>query len=96
MLVGQSGKVVMGSRDVRLGIPLNDPINRFIGTVSNLWNNPANWSLGNLPTSNQTVVLDSSVQLINNVVIRALYKNQGFTINKNGFTIKNGSGVDLE
>lgn len=96
MLVGQSNKVVVGTRGSRLGIPINDRINRFLGTISNIWSNPANWSLNIIPSSNYVIVVESNLQLTSNVVVRGIQKNNLSVIDKNGFTIKDNLGNDLE
>lgn len=52
MIVTSSGKIIAGSR-----ILINDSINEFLGTVNNLWSNPANWSLGIIPTTNHIAII---------------------------------------
>ena len=62
------------------------------GTVSNVWENPSNWSCGSLPDINTDVVINggkANYPVINsNVTIRTLRLNPGATGNVNtGYTL---------
>lgn len=62
---------------------------RWLGTVNNSWENPANWSCGRVPNSNSDVIINSGTVVVNsNVTIRSLRlnPNASFTVNS-GFTV---------
>jgi autotransporter-associated beta strand protein len=39
--------------------------NTWIGSTSNLWNNPGNWSLGTVPTSTETFIISTGTPQLN-------------------------------
>jgi hypothetical protein len=55
MIVTSSGYVIAGSK-----IIINDTVNEFLGTVNNLWSNPANWSLGVIPAANHIAIIKAN------------------------------------
>ncbi|WP_199120526.1 hypothetical protein [Pedobacter sp. ASV28] len=55
MIVTSSGRIIAGSR-----IIINDTVNEFLGTVNNLWSNPANWSLGVIPAANHIAIIKAN------------------------------------
>ena len=62
------------------------------GTISNVWENPANWSCSSLPDANTDVIVNGGKsnypQINSNVTIRTLRMNHGSTGNVNaGFTL---------
>ncbi len=62
------------------------------GTISNVWENPANWSCNSLPDANTDVIVNGGKsnypQINSNVTIRTLRMNHGSTGNVNaGFTL---------
>lgn len=82
MLVNDNNKIVWGI--------INDPVNEFSGTVDNLWNNPANWSLGVLPNANTIAIISADCLLNANVVIRTLVVSDGCVLTKsNNINSKN-------
>ena len=64
-------------------------LNSWIGNVNNAWENPANWSCGELPNANTDVSIASgSIVIQSNVTIRSLKLNPGVNITvENGFTL---------
>jgi large repetitive protein len=63
--------------------------NSWVGTASQAWENPANWSCGRVPDSHTDVVINSgSVVLNSNVIVRSLTVRPGasFTVSP-GFSI---------
>ena len=63
--------------------------NYWTGTLSNAWENPANWSCGKIPDANTDVFINSGTVLTNsNIIIRTLSLNAGAN-----FTV--GSGTDF-
>ena len=63
--------------------------NSWVGTVDNFWNNPANWSCGQLPDGSTDVVInDGTVILDTNGICRSIRVAPGatFTVNP-GFTL---------
>ena len=75
MIVTSSRKIIAGSR-----ILINDSINEFLGTVNNLWSNPANWSLGILPTANTIAVIRANCDANTNATVRSLINKANLTI----------------
>jgi hypothetical protein len=64
----------------------------WYGTVSNVWENTANWSCGGLPDANTDVILNGGKpnfpQVNSNVTVRTLRLNPGSTATVNsGFTL---------
>jgi hypothetical protein len=62
------------------------------GTISNTWENPANWSCGSLPDANTDVTINGGKanypQVNSNITIRTLRMNAGSSANINsGFTL---------
>lgn len=64
-------------------------INYWLGNSGVAWENPANWSCGNLPDANTNVVINSGTVVINsNVTINSLTLNQGVTATvTSGYTL---------
>lgn len=56
-------------------ILVNDPINEFWGYVDNLWSNPLNWSLGFVPTADQTAIIRADCELTIKTTIKRLIVN---------------------
>lgn len=64
---------------------------RWLGTVNNSWENPANWSCGRVPNSTSDVVINSGTVVVNsNVTIRSLRLNPSA-----GFTVSSGFSVTV-
>ncbi|WP_410219698.1 hypothetical protein [Pedobacter sp.] len=78
MIVTSSGKILAGPNR----IIVSDTINEFLGTVSNLWNNPANWSLGIVPIANHIAVIKADCILNTTGSIKQLIINSSFTFIK--------------
>jgi len=65
-------------------------VNRWTGSVNNLWNNAANWSCGAVPDANTDAVINSGTVVLNaNGTCRSIAVNAGagFTANT-GFTLQ--------
>jgi ELWxxDGT repeat protein len=65
-------------------------INTWKGTISNLWNNPANWSCNALPDANTDVIINTGTPVLNaNGTCRSISVSAGagFTANT-GFTLQ--------
>lgn len=54
--------------------------NVFLGTVSNLWDNTANWSLGHLPTSIETAIIRANCALNISPTVNKLVVETGRTL----------------
>lgn len=80
MVVTQSNKVYSTPTNK---IIINDKINMFLGTVSNLWSNPLNWSLGILPTSNHTAIITVNCLLNTPASVRNLVLYPGIVLDYN-------------
>jgi large repetitive protein len=63
--------------------------NTWVGTTSQAWENPANWSCGAMPDANTDVVINSGTIVINsNVVVRSLKLNPSANLTvATGFTL---------
>ena len=59
--------------------------NRWLGTVSNEWNNPANWSCGNLPDGKTDVVIRTG-----NVIVSSNASCKSLTVINGAVTVKPG------
>lgn len=60
--------------------------NLWMGTIDNSWENPANWSCGELPDANTDVIINAGTIIVNsNPNVRSLTLGSGvnFTINPN-------------
>lgn len=84
MLVNQNNKVLVNANGK---VVINDPINEFLGTVSDLWNNPANWSLGVLPNANQIAVIRADCVVNVSATVRTLVVDVTSIINLSGSII---------
>ena len=65
------------------------PENRWTGTVSTAWENPANWSCGILPDSNSDVIIPGgSVIVQSNPVVKSIKVSPGVSVRVNqGFVL---------
>jgi hypothetical protein len=64
--------------------PYACPINYWTGAVNNLWENPLNWSCGQVPGVHSNVVINSGAVIISsNVFIYSLDLNTGATLTIN-------------
>lgn len=64
-------------------------VNKWTGSSSSAWENPANWSCGTVPDSNTDVVISSGTAILNsNTSVRSLTLNAGvsFTV-ASGYTL---------
>jgi len=63
--------------------------NAWTGTVSNAWENPANWGCGTVPDANSNVIINSGTVTVNsNAVCRSLKVGSGGKVTvATGFTI---------
>lgn len=84
-IVNENNKMVWGL--------MVEPINEFLGTVSNLWNNAANWRLGVLPTANQIAVISADCVQNINANIRSLIIGEGVSFYQN-FSLTTGNIVN--
>ncbi|WAC40597.1 hypothetical protein [Pedobacter sp. SL55] len=84
-IVNENNKMVWGL--------MVEPINEFLGTVSNLWNNPANWRLGVLPTANQIAIISANCVQNVNASIRSLIIGESISFNQN-FSLTTGNIVN--
>ncbi|MEO6358656.1 MAG: hypothetical protein ABIU77_16700 [Ferruginibacter sp.] len=73
---------------------LTDPVeirfrNTWTGNVSNAWENPANWSCGEVPDNNTDVVINGGTVSINsNIIVGSLSINEKATVSvTSAFTI---------
>jgi len=75
--------VVDGTTDIATTLKIE---NNWTGSVNNFWNNPANWSCGNIPDGNTDVVIASGSVILNtNGTCRSIYVAPGAT-----FTVSPG------
>jgi len=57
-------------------------VNQWTGSVSNLWENPANWSCGKVPDASTDVVLNSGIITVNsNATCRSIKVTVGAAVN---------------
>ncbi len=76
-----SGKYVRCLVDGKSNLALKIRIiNYWNGSVNNDWNNPLNWSCATVPDMHSEVVITGSVQLNSNAQVKALYLQQGATV----------------
>ncbi|WP_293303128.1 hypothetical protein [Pedobacter sp. UBA4863] len=78
MIVTSSGKLIAGNRVI-----INDTVNEFLGSVSNLWSNAANWSLGVVPTANHIAVIKANCLVNSSGNVRFLVLTEGCITNVN-------------
>lgn len=90
MLVNENNKVIVNANGK---VIINDPINEFLGTVSNLWNLAANWSLGIIPSANQIAIIRADCVQNVNANIRSLIIGEGISFYQN-FTMTTGNVVN--
>ena len=75
--------MVDGTTDIATTLKIE---NNWTGSVNNFWNNPANWSCGNIPDGNTDVVIASGSVILNtNGTCRSIYVAPGAT-----FTVSPG------
>ncbi|WP_199121260.1 hypothetical protein [Pedobacter sp. ASV28] len=78
MIVTSSGRIIAGNR-----IIINDMVNEFLGTVNNLWSNPANWSLGVIPAANHIAIIKANCLQQVGILVRELRIAGGITFTSN-------------
>lgn len=81
MIVTSSGRVVGGSRLV-----INDNINVFLGTQTVFWNNANNWSLGVIPSQNQTAIIRANCTANIDFTVKNLIVEENRTLLLNTIT----------
>ncbi|MEP7111151.1 MAG: hypothetical protein ABI760_24355 [Ferruginibacter sp.] len=68
---------------------LNANENEWTGTLSNAWENPANWLCGEVPANNADVIISNgNVVIQSNIIINSLHIQPGASVKVNtGFTL---------